>query len=482
MAKGYFQDITPPSGDSDERPAPPPIRPAPPPPIPEPEEEHDDEEAKSVPIRVDAGEPRGIRSIMPSRSAPRPTRMGADVREGPPMPPMGRAPRPPRGASRTRYFIWGAAGIGVVVLLGLMLLALRPTTVTVTPRSHTIVLSAATPFTAYPATTAASGTLPYTVATADLEDSAVVAASATTTTTASKASGSITVYNAYSASSVKLVKNTRFQTPDGLVFRAPADIVIPGQKGSTPGSVTVTVVADKAGAEYNAGPVSRFSLPGLANNAAMYKGVYAKSTAAMTGGASASSGPGVDPNTLASTVAQLKTNLASKAHDAALAQAGSAGMVLPDLMQVTYTNEPNTSEAGGGVRVHESAHVVIPVFPATALGATVGAAVSADSGNSPATLTPGSGFAAQLSGKNPVLGTDPLQFTLTGQADLVWSVDTGALAEALAGRDQGAFQTIIGTFPGIEEAHARIEPFWKNTFPAKASDIHVTLTAPKSDQ
>jgi hypothetical protein len=71
-----------------------------------------------------------------------------------------------------------------------------------------------------------------------------------------------------------------------------------------------------------------------------------------------------------------------------------------------------------------------------------------------------------------------LAFSLRGQAQLVWRVDASELASALAGRDEGAFQTIVGGFEGIEEARARIEPFWKNSFPADPTDIKITVKDP----
>jgi len=283
MTKDYFQDITPPDENMNERPEPP---------APVPSDDPS-EEGNQIPIRVAASEPRGIRSITSSRS-PR-SRMGGDMRPDTPptFPSLSGVPRVRR--ARSRWWMWGAAGLALIVVIALVLFAFRPTTVTVTPRSHTIVLTNATSFTAYPAASAASGTLAYTVQTADIEDSAVVPVSGTTTTAAAKASGSITVYNNYSASSVKLVKTTRFATPDGLIFRAPADVVIPGKSSSGPGSVQITVIADQTGSQYNIGPVAKFTVPGLQSNAPMYAGVYAKSSAPMTGGSSGVSGPGVDP-------------------------------------------------------------------------------------------------------------------------------------------------------------------------------------------
>jgi hypothetical protein len=437
----------------------------------------DTDKPQDVPIRVADPAPRGIRNIAPSRQ-PRP-RADGEFCETPPMPGMpgitGRPPRP--RAPGSRRWMWIAAILAIIVVAGLALIAFRKTSVTVTPRSHTIVLTDATQFTAYPASSSATGTLTYTLQTSDLDDSEVVAVTGTTSIPAAKASGSITVYNNYSTAPVRLVKTTRFQTPDGLVFRVPADVTVPGKTGSTPGKVQVTVIADQDGSQYNVGPVSRFTLPGLKSNADMYANVYASSAASMAGGASASNGPGVDPGTLASTIAKLQASLQAKAQAAAAAQSASGGMVLPGLTQITFTQGANTPEAGGSVRIHETAHVQVPVFDAAAFATAVGSAVSADTGAESITLVPGSGFSAQIAG-TPTLGTDPLPLTLTGQAQLIWNIDTAALAQALAGRDQSAFQTIIGGFPGIAEARARVEPFWRSTFPTNPKDINIIVTAP----
>ncbi len=479
MANDYFQDITPPSDDSARKLIPRPAAPLPPPPAPVSIDAPESDEPNDVPIRVEGSvqPPRGIRNIASSR--PVRMRMGADMREVPTPDMMDAAPPLARGRS-PRLWMWGAAILGLIIVGGLALFAFRATTVTVTPRSHSIVLTSATSFTAYPAAIAASGTLAYTVQTADLEDSQVVPVSGSTASApASKASGSITVYNSYSTSPVRLIKNTRFQTSGGLIFRVPADISVPGKKGTTPGSVQVTVVADQAGDQYNVG-AGRLTVPGLSSNAAMYAGVYAKSTAAMTGGSAGSSGPGVASADLTAAVSKLQANLLSKAHDTAAAQASADHVVLPDLIQITYTTQPNTLEAGGGARVHVSAHVQIPIFQTTQLGQVVGSAVAADSDNSPVTIVPGSDFAAHVSGAAPDF-TAAFQFTLSGTANLIWSVDTAALASALAGRDQGAFQTVITGFSGIQEAHAKIEPFWKNSFPSNPSDIKIIVT-PSSAQ
>lgn len=482
MAKDYFQDIVPPANGQDrpsslpnrERPGTPiPIRTAPAaaPTIEQPaSQETAENDAEPVVLPPEPGE-RSIRNIQASRPRIRP--MGDIRADGREVPPIGMSgSRRPRG---TRWWLWIAAAVSLIVLAILLFIAFRPTVVTVIPRSHPVSFDTASQFTAYPAATAATGTLPYTLQSSDLEDSSVVASQGTVHAE-DKASGLITVYNDLQSAPLKLLKNTRFETPDGLIFRAPAEIVIPGKSASKPGQVSVTVIADQAGEKYNVAP-GKFTLPGLKSSPDSYAHVYAQSSAAMTGGFIGDK-PGVAPGALESARAEVRSRLEGKARATAIVSESTVSF--PDLMQITYQDLPNTTETSGGVRVHESAHVVVPVFAADAFASAVADAISADAGDASIALVPGSGFSAQMETASSSLGADPITFTLSGSARLIWNVDTMALAQALAGRDQAAFQTIVSTVPSIQEAHARIEPFWNKTFPKDPKAIKITVEAVKA--
>ncbi len=102
-----------------------------------------------------------------------------------------------------------------------------------------------------------------------------------------RASGKITIYNAYSSDPQLLVANTRFAAPDGKIFRLAQKITVPGAKivdgKIVPSSIEATVIADQAGPKYNIDPVSHFSIPGF-QGSAKYQGFYAESKGTMTGG------------------------------------------------------------------------------------------------------------------------------------------------------------------------------------------------------
>ncbi|TSC52211.1 MAG: Uncharacterized protein LiPW41_422 [Parcubacteria group bacterium LiPW_41] len=106
---------------------------------------------------------------------------------------------------------------------------------------------------------------------------------------ATNARGIIKVFNAYGTTPQKLVATTRFQAPDGKIFRTQSDIVVPGGimvKGVLkPGSINVDVVASEAGDSYNLPPIEKWVIPGF-KGTPRYEKFYGTSESAMEGGGS----------------------------------------------------------------------------------------------------------------------------------------------------------------------------------------------------
>lgn len=463
MARNYMQDITP-AGEEPEE-----IRPRRRAPAREKESELEPEP-----------ETRSIRDIRPSQARARLASRPPEIRDEYDTSHTHAIHTPAlRPKSRTRLGIWAAAALALVVVGGAgFLMVFASTTVTVIPHTQTITFDASSPFTAYPKAGAGPGTIAYTVMTQVFEDSATVQASGTEHAE-EKATGNITVYNEYSEEPVALIKNTRFQTPNGLIFRIPASVDVPGKRGDSPGSIEVTAFADQNGPSYNIGPIDRLTIPGLKSSPDMYAKVYAKSGAAFSGGFSGDR-PAVSPSVLESSRAEVRNRLNEKAQEFVRT---ASGIAFPGLMLVSFETLPPTEEGGGSVRINERATVSLPVFPDDRFAQSVGQAVSANAEGQSVSIRLSDGIVA-----GPVqplasadLGTQPIVFTLNGRGQLVWNVDGSALSDALAGREEGAFQTIIGGFPAIEEARARIMPFWKSSFPPNAADIKIATEEPAQE-
>jgi len=484
MAKDFFQDIVPPnpaggdnraSAQAMNKPEVRQLRPIPAPEVHHTEtdeldlhaqdQEYADDDIGESEIATSA--PRGIRNInMPPRS--RPSMNDARERSAQYL------PRPNRKISR--LWIWIAIGLCIVVLGFFALFLFKQTTVVVIPRTQTVTFDDTTQLTAYPASNAATGTLAYIVVSTDITDSQDVTGTGTTAVQA-KASGTITVYNNYSTASVKLIKNTRFQTSSGLIFRTPADVVIPGKKGTTAGHIDITVAADQAGQQYNI-VADRFTVPGLKTTPAMYSGIYAQSSAAMSGGF-AGNQAGVAVEDRQKAVADIRARLAQKVTQFVQSKNAGNSIAFADIAQTTYTDAADVDAGSGKVQINEAVHIDLPVFPADSFTSILAQTMAVATDEAPVTLVGGVGYHAVAKDITPVkLGSDSMDFALVGNATFVWTVDGSALATALASRDQAVFQTIVGGFPGIKEAHARIEPFWKTSFPSDSSKIKVEIQNP----
>jgi len=92
-----------------------------------------------------------------------------------------------------------------------------------------------------------------------------------------KAAGKITVYNGYSSKSQVLVATTRFLAPDGKIFRLQEQLLVPGAEIKDgkiiPASIGADVIADKAGPDYNVGPVPKLTIMGF-KDTPRYDGFY----------------------------------------------------------------------------------------------------------------------------------------------------------------------------------------------------------------
>lgn len=104
---------------------------------------------------------------------------------------------------------------------------------------------------------------------------------------AQKAHGTIKIFNNNVGQPQRLVATTRFETPEGLVFRIPATINVPGATKTSdgkinPGTLESEVYADRPGPDYNIKPAS-FKIPGF-KGLPQYDQFSAVSSAPMSGG------------------------------------------------------------------------------------------------------------------------------------------------------------------------------------------------------
>jgi hypothetical protein len=389
----------------------------------------------------------------------------------------GRASGVPSGrGGKTKIGIWIIAIISVVAVSGAGFLVFRGTTIKITPREQTVVFDEQSIYSAYP-----SGQEPdqssivYESISKDLEESISVEATSVESVE-ENSSGKITVVNNHSDSSLRLIKNTRFETPTGLIYRIRSSVVVPGKKGDKAGELEVTVFADEPGERYNIGPVAKFTLPGLKTTGPeMYNSVYGRSDKSISGGFIGER-PVVSRNDLDNAQSQLRARLEEKSLTVFADSNSDDLYVFPELIKVNYKSIPPDFAEDGSVRVRETATVIVPAFAGELFGKAIANATSADAGDGLISILDRSSFTIQLINSDSLeIGKDIIEFTLSGNAVFVWSVDSEAITRDLAGKSKESFQSVLEGHTGVEESSAQIRPFWKSNFPNNAEDIKIII-------
>lgn len=291
-----------------------------------------------------------------------------------------------------------------------------------------------------------------------------------------KASGKIIVYNDYNTIDQRLIRNTRFETPDGQIYRIDKSVVVPGQTKeggvTTPGSVEVTVYADEAGESYNRG-LTDFVIPGF-KGSPQFENFYARSVTLMTGGFIGEQLV-VEDSLLASTRQVLREEIETTLRSDIAKQTPEGFVFFDNSLFVEFETLPIV-ESGTDAVVSEKGILHGVLFTSTELASYLAEETLGNYDNSPVdilnlselTLIP----RQSEEGMNP-WEESPLLFSLTGNLEIVWLYDEEQLKADLAGRAKEAIYTILSGYPGIDRAEVIVRPFWRKSFPSEVEEISV---------
>ena len=374
--------------------------------------------------------------------------------------------RPQKPRKPSRSFPMGTAIVaGIVILISIgALFAFSGAVVNITATENRTLVSGE--FLA----TGSGGDLPFEVLTVEKVASVSVPSEGTETVNQS-AQGTITITNTQDVAQ-QLIKNTRFETPDGLIFRVRDSITVPKAVNGTPGSLEATVYADAAGESYNVGPTT-FTLPGLAGGATFTQ-VTASSKEAMKGGF-AGPRPSVSAATREGKAAELRATLSTDITKA-LEKAIPEGYVLiPGASKVVYEPQPDTAGAGGNVDIAEKAIATAVVFPSSALASAIAYQVIGSYTGQDVILGETADLTLTPVGDIPVPGTTEFAFALAGNTFIHWMIDESKIAAAVAGKSRSLAETALSGFPEVDRASLVLRPFWKSSFPSDPAKIQVSV-------
>lgn len=423
-------------------------------------------------IRHSSEDGHGERSIRNISVGRRPGRHTASVEHSHDLPPdlPDRQAEIPRRRSRrrlSRFWLWAVIVIFFCALFGLLLSTVfAGATVTVYPRTETVGL----PATLQAQQNAPVGVLQYQTLTVTRSASQSVAAAGTQRVSRA-ASGVVTISNSYSSAPQRLIANTRFEAPDGKIYRIRDSVTVPGMAAAKPGTVTATIYADSPGPDYNKAGATTFTIPGFKGDP-RYSKFSAQSAGGISGGFIGDE-PAVAPADLATAKTALQKQVDAEVRAAAAAEIPSGSVAIPGTLEVVFADIVQEAGSDKNAKLTQSATATGAIVREADLAAAI-ARKSVQNYKGEAVLFGEQTTMTVSIASTTKLSDGTLTLQLQGQASLVWQFDPNALLQALAGKDKSAFQTTIQAFqPAIAKADASIRPFWRGVFPSDTTKIKI---------
>ena len=302
-----------------------------------------------------------------------------------------------------------------------------------------------------------------------------------------RASGTITVYNAHTAGErLNLVNRTRFQTESGTIYRLIGRQIIPGGKmvnGTfVPGKKEVKIEADDFGNEYNLPEKGvRFTIPGLAKYKA-FSDSYAVSETKVVGGFS---GERFIPDreeesaTRERLQSEIEKKLRSDLAQTLETNSLSEQVVFDNGVFIEYESLENEQTADGVV-VREKGTLRAISFREAELAALLSQfaevgipdtvhPTNVDTGNLTIDVEKDEDF--------NIASSKEFNVRISGVAKLFWSIDKVLFLSDIAGKKRADVdEFIIHEYPQVTRIDVfSIFPAWRTTLPSNREKISVEV-------
>ncbi len=358
--------------------------------------------------------------------------------------------------------------IGLSALLG-------KTELTIFPENREPTISAE--FTAYP--DKRKDSLSYEIMTLESTSESQVSASGQVTVE-EQATGIIEIIKT-TAGAERLIKNTRFRSPDGQVFRIQESVVVPGaitneSGASVPGRIQAEVFADDVGEEYNLAAGTKFDIPGFEEGGFMnlYESIRAENEEAFSGGFDGQQFQ-INEDELATARQALQVQLRDTLLARIDSEKPSEFIAFPGSIAITYNELPVVAYGTDLVTIREQAILQIPLFQSTELASYLANEAIATYEGGPVRIedptTLSFNYTKPTTSASVIANEPSLTFGLNGRPLMIWEYDSEKLSNDLAGLPKTAINNAIAAYPGIKAARVRITPFWQRTFPDDPKEI-----------
>lgn len=291
-----------------------------------------------------------------------------------------------------------------------------------------------------------------------------------------RASGTIVIYNNHNSAPQRLVKNTRFETTEGLIYRIQDSVTVPGQTtkdGKTvPGSIEAIVYADSPGEKYNIIETD-FTIPGFKGDP-KYKTFYARSKTPMAGGFIGVRKK-VSESVRESTVADLKNILITKLTQEIKEQVPNNFIMFDEAVFTEFENAPQTDVTDSSVTINIKGTARVAIFDKDLLETFISDKTAPAFNNEEVEFSGITNLKVTIGDKQSVDIKKHQIFEISIEGDgIIWTVfPEERIKSELAGNSKSILQTVFSQYSSIEEARAKFSPFWKRSFPKNIEDISI---------
>lgn len=373
--------------------------------------------------------------------------------------------------SKKNYKLWFIAFIAIIILAFALSFLYSSAEIVIYPKIKPISLNGE--FIAKK--DAKDGELPFELVILQGEESKIIATENKDEYIETKASGKVIIYNNYSSQTQLLSIDTRLIGSNGKIYKTKNKVIVPGKTNDTPGAIEVEIYAEKAGEEYNSGPMD-FSIFGF-KGSSKYDKFYARSKGPVVDGYK---GKRANISLLDQKLyfAELKSILKEKLSEKIKKQIPTdfilyknASFFNIDEEKISFDKENNNTI------LRLKGTVGIFIFKEKDLERVIGKKEI----NSPIegerfTIPNLKDFTLAVKDVSDLEeNTDAFSFNLKGDSKIIWQVDQDKFLKEILGKTKNEFQTILASYTEIDNANLSLKPFWSNKIPEKSNKIKVII-------
>lgn len=283
--------------------------------------------------------------------------------------------------------------------------------------------------------------------------------------------------------SERLIKNTRFRSADGLIFRIQESVVVPGaMKDSSgalvPGTIRAEVFADAVGSEYNLPVGAKFDVPGFkdSNLTELYNSIKAENREPLAGGFK---GPKfmIDDNELSTAKQSLQMELRDSLLTKIESEKPADFVVFKDAVAITYNDLPTVQYGDDLVTIKVQAVLQLPLFKHADFSSFIAKETIPTYSQDPVRIRNTDdlkfSYTDSNTGTTNIANAPSLTFNIVGKPLIVWEYSAEQLQKDLAGKQMTAISTVLSGYTGIKNASITGKPFWARSFPDEPSEINI---------